>query len=77
LEAKGDCFVSLDCESPSIHGLRWYELLEKLVLLYLEAKKSKVKINTSGRYDVKNAAESFETDILKIYNSKKTASAIF
>ncbi|EPF1896318.1 hypothetical protein ACSQXD_002395, partial [Escherichia coli] len=62
---------------PSIHGLRWYELLEKLVLLYLEAKKSKVKINTSGRYDVKNAAESFETDILKIYNSKKTASAIF
>ncbi|HCF8499818.1 TPA: ATP-binding protein [Klebsiella variicola subsp. variicola] len=77
LEIKGDCFVSLDCESPSIHGLRWYELLEKLVSLYLNAKKSKVKIETSGRYDFKNAADSFENDILKIYNSKKPASAIF
>ncbi|WP_236212274.1 ATP-binding protein [Metapseudomonas otitidis] len=77
LEANGDCAVSLDCESPSVHGLRWYELLEKLVLLYHKAKDSKAKIDTDDRYTPKTAADSFEEDILKIYNSKKPTSTIF
>lgn len=77
LESNGDCVVSLDCESPSIHGLRWNELLERLVLLYREAKGSKAKIDTTGRYDAKSAADSFEEDILRIHASKKSASAIF
>ncbi|QYJ76459.1 ATP-binding protein [Shewanella sp. FJAT-52076] len=77
LESSGDCVVSLDCESPSVHGLRWNELLERLVRLYRDAKGSKVKIDTSGRYDPKSAADSFEEDILKIHTSKKAACAIF
>lgn len=77
LEVNGDCFVSLDCESPSIHGLRWNELLERLVRLYAKAKKSHLKNETAGRYDPKSAADSFEEDILKIYNSVTPASAIF
>lgn len=77
LESNGDCVVLLDCESPSTHGLRWNELLKRLVLLYKEAKGSKVKIDSSERYDPKFAADSFEEDILKIYSSKKAASAIF
>lgn len=77
LESNDDCVVSLDCESPSIHGLRWNELLERLVLQYHKAKNSKVKIDTTGRYDSKNAADSFENDIQKIYNSKKKSSTLF
>ncbi|EIU4421134.1 ATP-binding protein [Pseudomonas aeruginosa] len=77
LEANGDCAVSLDCESPSIHGLRWYELLEKLVHLYREEKGSKAKIEVEGRYTEKFAADSFEEDILKIYRSKKPSGTIF
>ncbi|WP_339009263.1 AAA-like domain-containing protein [Aeromonas popoffii] len=77
LESNNDCVVSLDCESPSIHGLRWNELLERLVLQYHKTKSSKVKIDTTGRYDSKNAADSFENDIQKIYNSKKKSSTLF
>ncbi|MDT7460014.1 ATP-binding protein [Citrobacter koseri] len=77
LEMNGDCFVSLDCESPSIHGLRWNELLERLVRLYQEAMQSKLNIDTSGRYDSKNAADSFECDIQKIYNSNKNSGTVF
>jgi len=38
---------------------------------------SKIKLDTSGRYDEKSAAESFETDILRIYSSKKPATSLF
>ena len=34
LNASGGNYISIDCESPSIHKLRWHELLEKVVLLY-------------------------------------------
>ncbi len=77
LLANGDHVVSLDCENPSIHMLRWYELLEKLVHEYHTAKESKAKIITSERYTEKLAADSFELDMLKIYSSKKAASTLF
>lgn len=72
LEAHGGEFLSLDCESPSLHGLRWYELLEKLVHKYKDAKESKHKIKDGDRYNVKNAADSFAEDILAINRSKKS-----
>lgn len=77
LGASGERFVSLDCESPSIHMCRWNELLEKLVNEYHAKVQSKVKIQTTDRYDAKNAADSFEEDILKIYRSKKAQSTLF
>jgi len=77
LESAGNSIISLDCESPSIHQLRWFELLERLVRSFKEAKGSKIKIDTSQRYDQRNAADSFEEDILKIYRSKKLASTLF
>lgn len=77
LNASGERFVSLDCESPSVHKLRWNELLEKLVHEYHAKAQSKVKILTSGRYDEKKAADSFEEDILKTYRSKKEQSTLF
>lgn len=77
LIANGDLVLSVDCESPSIHLLRWNELLERLLKKYHELRGSKVKIDTTGRYDEKNAAESFESDMLRIYKSKKQASTLF
>ena len=74
---SGFDYVSIDCESPSIHKLRWNELLEKLVKIYHTSKESKVKINYHGRYEDKNAADSFEEDINKIYHSKKRVSSLF
>ena len=77
LLASGDLVLSIDCESPSIHLLRWNELLEKLVTKYHHLRESKIKLNTEGRYDERNAAESFEEDILRIYQSKKSATSLF
>lgn len=77
LIANGDLVLSLDCENPSIHLLRWNELLERLVRKYHELRESKVKIDTEGRYDERNAAESFESDLLRIHKSKKPASTLF
>jgi len=77
LSASGDQFVSLDCESPSIHKCRWNELLEKLVHEYHSKAQSKAKIVAAGRYEEKSAADSFEEDILKIYRSKKKQSTLF
>ena len=64
-------FLSIDCESPSIHGLRWYELLGKLVKDYKNARQSNYKIKSGSRYSAKSAAESFSEDILGIYRSKE------
>jgi hypothetical protein len=77
LSASGGNYVSIDCESPSIHKLRWNELLEKIVLLYHKSINSKVKINTEGRYGEKFAADSFQEDILKVYQSKKRQVTLF
>jgi len=77
LESTGDLVVSLDCESPSVHLLRWNELLQKIVVKYHEIRKSKVKLETTERYGEKLAAESFEEDILKIWTAKKPSPALF
>jgi hypothetical protein len=71
LQFHGGEFLSIDCESPSIHGLRWYELLEKLVVDYKRVRGSKYRIKPGLRYTEKKAADSFAEDILGIYQSDK------
>lgn len=65
LTANGDSFVSIDCESPSIHQLRWNELLHKLAEKYKEALGLRMAIADSAAYDEKNAADTFAADILR------------
>jgi len=77
LNSNGGESLLFDCESPAIHRLRWNELLEYVVSKYHELKESRAKITYEGRYLEKNAASSFEDDILKIYNSKKRVSTLF
>lgn len=69
LRAYGGEFLSLDCESPSVHGLRWYELLEKLVLDYKNLRGFKHPLDTADRYTEKTAAASFAVDILRIFKA--------
>lgn len=77
LDVSGDNYISIDCESPSIHKLRWNELLEKIIMLYHASISSKVKLTTKNRYEEKYAADSFEEDILKTYRSKKKKTTLF
>ena len=75
LEDRSILFI--DCESPSIHHLRWNELLQELIKRFHSLKKSSVKINYENRYDEKNAANSFKEDIQKIYDSRRKNSTLF
>jgi len=43
LRTYGGEFLSIDCESPSVHGMRWYELLENIVLDYKKVRGSKFR----------------------------------
>lgn len=76
MQLNNECFVSIDCESPSIHMLRWYELLHKIVLLYQKSKSSKIKIHDIGEYTEKTAADLFSEDMIKVYSSKKLSSSM-
>lgn len=78
LDSNNELYLSIDCESPSIHKLRWYELLRKIVLEFKITKSSKAKIDENQeRYTEKTAADSFHLDMSKIYESKKRAPTLF
>ena len=74
LRIHGGDFLSIDCESPSVHGLRWFELLEKLVRGYKTVRNSKFRIAPGPRYTETTAADSFTHDVLGIYRSAGRAS---
>ena len=76
LSAHGGAFLSIDCESPSVHGLRWFELLGKLVREYKRVRNSKFRIAPGPRYTETTAADSFTNDVLGIYRSNKSASLL-
>lgn len=78
LTANNELYLSIDCESPSIHKLRWNQLLQKIALEFKKTKSSKSKIDENPeRYSEIKAADSFHEDMLKIYQSKKRASTLF
>lgn len=66
IESKGGVYLFVDCQSPSVHALRWYELLESLIIRISE--KYNIQLNVSDyKFDEKNAASSFEKLLLMIY----------
>ena len=73
LSAHKEQFVSIDCESPSVHKLRWNELLHKLVAQVHRAKDSKARIHSVDEYTEKGAADLFTADMLAVHRSKKAA----
>ncbi|MEI7752219.1 MAG: ATP-binding protein, partial [Candidatus Omnitrophota bacterium] len=71
-----ELFISLDCENPSIHQLRWNELLRYLVTQCGQAKDKGYRAPLEERYSAKNAAESFGKDMLRIYKLGKQSSTL-
>lgn len=62
-------FISIDCESPGVHQLRWHELLHKLVQECKHTLNADVKTAARDQYDSKRAADFFTRDMLLIHNS--------
>jgi hypothetical protein len=68
IDSKDGLFLFVDCQNPSVHSLRWYELLESLIVRLSE--KYKVLIDLSSyKFDEKNAAYSFEKLLLQIHKN--------
>jgi hypothetical protein len=70
LKSHNGQFVSIDCENPSIHKLRWNELLFRLVEMIKDVKGSNYRISSIEQFKEKNAANRFESDLLGLYESK-------
>jgi hypothetical protein len=75
LEADEGSVISIDCESPAVHKLSWFELLQKIVGMYREARGSKAKID-SAPYDDKTGAERFEREMSALFSSRKASSTL-
>ncbi|NLE06695.1 MAG: hypothetical protein GX638_18075, partial [Crenarchaeota archaeon] len=58
--------IQIDCESPSVHMLRWNELLFRIVSLFYKGINNALPVPSQDKYDEKHAADSFENDILAI-----------
>ncbi|MCD4753139.1 MAG: hypothetical protein K8R40_08720 [Anaerolineaceae bacterium] len=61
----------IDCENPSVHKLRWNELLHHIVELLRKKRNVDCQINSEKQYSEKKSASLFEKDILGIYNIAK------
>jgi hypothetical protein len=76
LSVNKEQYISIDCESPSIHKMRWNELLYLISREFCKAKGSKAKLTDEKEYTEKRAAISFEQDILTVFRSKKRSSVL-
>lgn len=71
--------ITIDCQSPSVHQLRWNELLRHIVIQLKEVIPSKHKIGGVEGYDSKGAASTFLEDIriLAKHAKKKFVAVLF
>ncbi|PYB76956.1 ATP-binding protein [Rhizobium wuzhouense] len=76
LQSEGGKVLSLDCESPSVHLRRWYELLASVAESYAALNGLRISQSDRSRYDEKNAAESFERDMLSVFKRVKSRTLI-
>lgn len=77
MAARDKQTVTIDCQSPSIHQLRWNELLQKVVETVHSVKKSKAKISDRSAYTRQDAASLFEQEMTKVHASKKADPVLF
>lgn len=71
MAVRGKKTATIDCQSPSVHQLRWNELLYRVVEAVHSAKESKAKISERSAYTPQMAPDLFEQDMLRIHSSKK------
>lgn len=77
LGVNDEYVLSIDCENPSVHQLRWNELLRKIALQYADIKQSGMKVGDAYAYSEKAAADQFAVDISKIYRSQTPKPTLF
>ncbi len=61
--SRNGASVTIDCQSPSVHQLRWNELLRHIAIELKEVLPAKHKISSPSVYDPKLAATTFLEDI--------------
>lgn len=71
LASNSEDFISIDCESPSIHLLRWNELLFRVASMYQEKRYPKKKQPEEEQFIPKYAADSFGRYITETYKAKR------
>lgn len=76
MSANNEDTLIIDCESPSIHKLRWNELLHHVAFLLKQEKKSNFAIQPEKRYTEKKAALLFERDMLGIYEEHNSSTLL-
>ncbi|PTQ58589.1 hypothetical protein C8J45_11913 [Sphingomonas sp. PP-CE-3G-477] len=67
---SGDSVI-VDCQSPTVHQRRWFELLEHIAKVTKEKLGSKAVISKSDKYDEKDAADTFLRDMRAIKKNSK------
>lgn len=70
MQAHSEDTLSFDCEDPSIHKLRWNELLFRIASDYQEKKRCGKQKPNPERYREKEASQSFQEDMLGYYSFK-------
>lgn len=71
MAVRGKKTAAIDCQSPSVHQVRWNELLHRVAEAVRDAKESKAKISERSAYTPQMASDLFEQDMLRIHSSKK------
>ena len=71
LMSRGGRGVTIDCQSPSVHQLRWNELLQYIVNQVKREYNLPVGGDSKDRYDVRNASESFIKDMRSVKGKLK------
>jgi AAA-like domain len=66
IQSKNGKSVYIDCQNPSIHGIRWFELLKVIVEKIVREYNVNFELD-SYNFDESSASKSFEDVIVKLY----------
>ena len=69
LKISDDKFISIDCENPSIHKLRWNELLHKILTIFKNEYDQNIHVPHISKFTEKKAGDLFAESMNEIHNS--------
>ena len=69
LRISGDRFIAIDCENPSIHKLRWNELLHKILTIFKNEYDQNIHVPHISKFNEKRAGDLFANTMIKIHKS--------
>ncbi len=69
LKISDDMFISIDCENPSIHKLRWNELLHKILTIFKNEHDPSIHVPHITKFTEKKAGDLFATTMNDIHKS--------